>query len=68
MKEIFLILLLIPFFSVSQTINEVDENNKKQGVWTKSFNNGGVRYKGQFKDDKPYGLFFLLLLFWRASS
>ena len=58
MKEIFIMLLFIPSISFSQIINEVDQNNNKQGVWKKTFSNGALRYKGQFNDNKPYGLFF----------
>ncbi len=41
----------------SQTYNQVDENGLKQGVWKKEHSNGNTKYKGQFKDDQPYGIF-----------
>jgi antitoxin component YwqK of YwqJK toxin-antitoxin module len=37
--------------------NTVDANGKKQGAWKKLDEKGTVIYVGQFKDDKPYGLF-----------
>lgn len=37
--------------------NTVDANGKKQGAWKKTDAQGTVIYVGQFKDDKPYGLF-----------
>lgn len=37
--------------------NTVDANGKKQGAWKKTDENGKTVYVGQFKDDKPYGVF-----------
>jgi antitoxin component YwqK of YwqJK toxin-antitoxin module len=37
--------------------NKTDENGLKQGVWVKKDDKGNVRYRGQFKDDHPYGKF-----------
>jgi len=37
--------------------NKIDENGLKQGKWVKNYNYGGIRYEGQFKDDKPFGEF-----------
>jgi len=43
---------------ISQTkINQLNANGKRTGVWTKKFNNGKIRYKGQFKDGKEIGVF-----------
>ena len=50
--------MLLPFLSVSQSVNQIDNSDRKQGVWTKTYKNGNVKYKGQFKDDKPQGLFY----------
>lgn len=41
----------------SQTYNKVDENGLKQGLWKKEHSNGNTKYKGQFKDDQPFGIF-----------
>lgn len=43
--------------SVGQELNQKDEAGLKQGKWKKFYNNGKVRYEGEFKDDKPIGLF-----------
>jgi hypothetical protein len=37
--------------------NTVDASGKKQGAWKKLDENGMAVYVGQFKDDKPYGMF-----------
>jgi len=38
--------------------NKVDSQGRKQGVWYKTYPNSTIaKYKGQFKDDKPYGEF-----------
>ncbi len=37
--------------------NRTDAAGLKQGVWTKSWPNGKVRYEGLFKDDRPVGEF-----------
>ena len=58
MKKLILLLILIPFSSFSQRINEVDATGKKQGVWEKNYEGGELRYKGQFKNDIPNGLFY----------
>ena len=52
-----LFLLLTPYFCIAQVMNKIDENGKKQGDWSKKHKNGEVRYKGQFKDNVPQGLF-----------
>ena len=58
MKSFFIVILIIPFISIGQTINIIDDQGKKQGSWYKYYNNGNIKYKGQFKDDVPQGLFF----------
>ena len=57
MKKLVLLLFCIPFFSFSQSINEIDASGKKQGVWQKTYESGKLRYKGQFRDNIPYGIF-----------
>ena len=52
-----MLLLFIPCISFSQNINKVDDFGRKQGVWQKNYQDGGVRYKGVFKDDVPIGVF-----------
>ena len=38
-------------------MNQVDDLGRKQGKWQKSYNDGTIRYEGQFRDDMPYGEF-----------
>ena len=35
----------------------IDNQGNKQGIWSKSYTNGSIRYRGQFKDNIPYGIF-----------
>jgi antitoxin component YwqK of YwqJK toxin-antitoxin module len=37
--------------------NSTDQDGLKQGKWVKKYDYGGIRYEGQFKDDKPVGEF-----------
>ena len=37
--------------------NRTDEKGRKQGEWAKAWPGGTLRYQGQFKDDRPVGLF-----------
>lgn len=58
----FLALLSIPLSSFAQVPsgvypNTVDAKGRKQGAWKKLDEQGTVVYVGQFKDDKPYGVF-----------
>ncbi|RYM32582.1 hypothetical protein ERX46_15065 [Brumimicrobium glaciale] len=49
--------LSLSIFSFSQ-INQVDASGKKQGEWAKTYDDSDdLRYKGQFKNDKPVGKF-----------
>ncbi len=40
---------------VESAVNQVDMKGRKQGFWTKSYDNGVVAYEVYFKDDKPVG-------------
>ena len=58
--QTFFTFIVLSFFAGSvngQELNKTDANGLKQGKWKKNYSNGRVRYEGQFKDDKPYGLF-----------
>jgi len=57
MKKYFLLsLLLTSSFVFSQ--NVIDSNGKKQGSWSKKHpKSKALQYEGQFKDDKPVGVF-----------
>ena len=55
-------LLLVLFFSVvltplTRAQNHTDARGLRQGKWTGTYSNGSVRYRGQFRDGKPYGTF-----------
>ena len=53
-----LILVLLTQLAFGQTgYNKVDASGMKQGQWLKMWNNGVVKYKGFFKNDKPTGVF-----------
>lgn len=54
-----LVILLVFTASVlsAQADNKTDANGLKQGYWVKKQSNGKVKYRGQFKDDIPYGKF-----------
>jgi len=42
----------------AQDINQKDASGRKQGEWVVKYENSTVaQYKGQYKDDKPYGTF-----------
>jgi len=51
--------LLCCFQLAAQPVNQTDANGKKQGKWQKLYpkNSTVYEYKGQFKDDKPVGIF-----------
>jgi antitoxin component YwqK of YwqJK toxin-antitoxin module len=58
MKSLLLILFsCFTLFVFSQEENQTDVNGKKQGLWKKYHPNGMLRYSGNFKDDKPIGVF-----------
>lgn len=41
----------------AQQVNQVNPSGEKEGVWIKYFDNGKIKYEGQFRNDKPYGKF-----------
>jgi antitoxin component YwqK of YwqJK toxin-antitoxin module len=56
MKQIILLLLLIPTIVLSQeNLNQTDTNGWKQGKWEKQYPNGKTMYEGNFKNNKPVG-------------
>ena len=58
MKKLIFIYLLFISALIHAQINQVDANGKKQGSWEKKHPKSSVlHYKGQFKDDKPVGVF-----------
>lgn len=59
MKVLFIIsLIFISSTSFAQEYNQVDGKGRKQGEWRKKYEDfNQYMYVGQFKDDKPVGLF-----------
>ena len=58
--KIFSTLTFILFFSfegVSQKVNAFDENGKRHGNWKKYYENGNLRYTGNFEHGKEVGMF-----------
>lgn len=55
----FLVVVLFPLMSVFSQgrVNQVDSNGLKTGKWVKKYNNGNIRYSGQFIRDKEVGVF-----------
>ena len=52
--------LLSVFFTTSiqaQKLNQFDANGKRTGVWKKFYDNGKIRYSGEFKNGKEIGVF-----------
>lgn len=60
MRSIQILLALVFSFQIpsySQEINQVDDMGRKQGQWLKTYVSGVTKYKGQFRNDQPYGEF-----------
>lgn len=57
MKKYFLIFGLFTCLFVTAQ-NKVDDQGLKQGPWERYFEDGQLRYKGQFIDDKEVGVFY----------
>lgn len=59
--NVLFLFFLFTFFTgnvaISQVKNQTDDQGQKQGVWEKKYDNGKFRYKGQFKDNIPFGKF-----------
>lgn len=41
----------------AQHTNQINTAGEKEGTWIKYFDNGKIKYQGQFHADKPYGTF-----------
>jgi antitoxin component YwqK of YwqJK toxin-antitoxin module len=56
--QILIYFVLTIYSSLFAQFNQTDSNRRKQGSWQKLYSNSEVlQYKGQFRDDKPYGTF-----------
>ena len=58
MRFLISIFLVFSFSVNAQNLNQIDNNGQKQGLWKKSYENGNLRYKGQFNNDIPIGIFY----------
>ncbi len=61
-KRVFIISLFLSYFFMIETINAqkvnaLDVNGKRDGNWKKYYNNGRLRYTGNFKNGKEVGIF-----------
>lgn len=58
-KVVLYIILSLCFQLSAQEVNKKDAKGLKQGPWEKRYEKSiAYEYKGQFKDDKPYGTFY----------
>lgn len=60
MKNLLLIFLVFTFSTSMYSqpnVNKTDANGKKIGKWIKYWENGKIRYTGQFNNDIPTGIF-----------
>ena len=53
----FVFTMFFTIASIAQKFNQVDANGKRTGEWRKYYENGDIRYKGQFKNGKEIGMF-----------
>lgn len=51
------LLVAVLGFSQDEYYNQVDNQGRKIGKWKAEFENGMLRYEGQFRNDRPYGEF-----------
>lgn len=58
-KTVTLLFVLFGFFSFSaqEKINEFNQNGERIGKWIKYYDNGKIRYQGQFENGKEVGVF-----------
>ncbi len=45
------------YADTGSALNKMDKEGRKQGLWVKKYDDGHIRYKGHFMDDKPNGVF-----------
>lgn len=58
LKFYFILFFLYNSFVFAQEkINQLDAQGRKHGVWSKNYDNGNIRYKGQFEHGKEIGKF-----------
>jgi antitoxin component YwqK of YwqJK toxin-antitoxin module len=47
----------LPMQAQDEMLNQVDNRGQKMGQWQGYYEDGKVRYTGQFRNDRPYGTF-----------
>jgi antitoxin component YwqK of YwqJK toxin-antitoxin module len=61
MKRLILVLFLlitgIFVVSAQEEVNQFNKNGERTGTWVKYYDNGNVRYQGQFENGKEVGVF-----------
>ncbi|MDP3353780.1 MAG: hypothetical protein Q8S44_08575, partial [Flavobacteriaceae bacterium] len=60
MKKILLLNCLLILFQVSfsqEGLNQLDEKGNRHGKWMKQYENGSIRYQGEFSHGKEIGVF-----------
>ncbi|MEX2596826.1 MAG: hypothetical protein WEC59_07840 [Salibacteraceae bacterium] len=56
---IFVLLFSVHFLvAQNESINQLDANGQKDGVWEQNYPNDQLRYRGQFEHGQPVGTFF----------
>ena len=58
MKFFLFILLTFSISINAQNINQLNSSGKKHGIWKKTYDNGNLRYSGEFSNDIPIGIFY----------
>ena len=53
----FLVLLVSVTMFAQETVNQLDAQGRRTGVWKKYYDNKNIRYEGQFKAGKEIGVF-----------
>ncbi|MCI5057043.1 MAG: toxin-antitoxin system YwqK family antitoxin, partial [Flavobacteriales bacterium] len=54
--RLFVLIFLLPLAVFSQS-NQLDDKGKKHGKWTGKYEDGAIRYRGQFEHGVPVGQF-----------
>jgi antitoxin component YwqK of YwqJK toxin-antitoxin module len=59
MNKIYLLIfsVLVSYFGFSQPVNQVDSKGFKTGKWQKNYDNGKLRYEGEFSNGYEVGTF-----------
>ena len=56
--KILLVILIANVLTLNaQQTNQINASGEKEGKWVKYFDNGNIKYEGQFHNDKPLGMF-----------